>query len=352
MVGRRGLREPHVARIARELAALERRGDRVAVAQLAARRVDQVGAALELLQAVGIDHVLGLRVQRAVQRHHVADLGQALEAGVVREVELLLDRLGQAVAVEVVQLHVEGLEQPQHAQPDAARGHRAHLHALEVVGARHAVGDVPAALDHPVVRRDVVAHQAQRHHHHVLGHAVAVAVGDLGHRDAAVDRGLQVGMVGADARGHDHLELGCLRDALGRHVGGPEGLRDHDLGVVQLAVEHAVRAVLARGDHELVAVGLEVLAQAQLARDAAQQGAGLEVDAPRRGQRLSVGIALQVRQVVAGVGGGIARHGVVVEHANNLGQSHLLVDAAAHRCTEEMVSQRAISGQSFDRMGR
>jgi hypothetical protein len=79
------------------------------------------------------------------------------------------------------------------------------------------------------------------------------------------------------------------RLTLGRHVGGPEGLRDDDLGVVQFAVEHAVFAVLARGHHELVAVRFQVLAKAQFVRDAAQQGAGLEVDASGSGERLPVG---------------------------------------------------------------
>ena len=47
MVLRRRLREPDVAGISGELAALERADDGIAVAQLAARRVDQISAALE-----------------------------------------------------------------------------------------------------------------------------------------------------------------------------------------------------------------------------------------------------------------------------------------------------------------
>ncbi len=110
MVRRRWLREPHVACIAGQLAALQRGRNGIAVAQLAACGVDQVGAALEVLQRLGIDHVLRLGVKRAIERDHVAYFGQAVEAGVVSEVQLLLDGLRQAVAIHVVQLHVVGLQ--------------------------------------------------------------------------------------------------------------------------------------------------------------------------------------------------------------------------------------------------
>ena len=45
---RRRLREPDVARIAGELAAFERAHDGIAIADLAARRVHEIGAALHL----------------------------------------------------------------------------------------------------------------------------------------------------------------------------------------------------------------------------------------------------------------------------------------------------------------
>jgi hypothetical protein len=51
-----------------------------------------------------------------------------------------------------------------------------------------------------------------------------------------------------------------------------------------------------------MAVGLEVLAKAEFARDAAEQRAGLKVDALRRRQRLSIGITIDLRQVVASIG--------------------------------------------------
>jgi hypothetical protein len=58
-------------------------------------------------------------------------------------------------------------------------------------------------LDHPLVRRNVVAHQCQDHHHHMLGDTEAVGVGHFRDRDAPVHRRLQIRMIGADAGGND-----------------------------------------------------------------------------------------------------------------------------------------------------
>ena len=108
-------------------------------------------------------------------------------------------------------------------------------------------------------------------------------VGDLGDGDAALDRRLQVDVVGADAGGERQLQLRRLGDPLGGQVGGPERLGDDDLGLGQLALEDRVRPVLVGGDDQPVPAPLEELAQAELARDAAEQLAGREVD--RLGRR-------------------------------------------------------------------
>ena len=104
MVLRRRLREPDVAGIARELAALQRADDGVAVADLAARGVHEIGAALHHADQLVVEQVLGLGMQRRVDGDHVADLDQRLDVRVEGEAELLLDLLRQAVLVGVVQL--------------------------------------------------------------------------------------------------------------------------------------------------------------------------------------------------------------------------------------------------------
>ena len=153
-----------------------------------------------------------------------------------------------------MEVHVERLQPLQHRQPDPARRHRADMHALDVVGAGRAIGDVPAAVENHLVRGQIVADQRQDHHHDMLGDADRVAIGHLGDGDAPLHRGLEVGMVRADPGGHDHLEVPRPADPLGGHVSGPERLRDDDVGVDELAVERRIRAVLVGGHDQAMAV--------------------------------------------------------------------------------------------------
>ena len=67
--------------------------------------------------------------------------------------------------------------------------------SFEVVGALDAIGDVPAAFDHPAIGRDVVAHERENHHHDVLSDADRVAISDLGDGHALVHGGLQIRVV-------------------------------------------------------------------------------------------------------------------------------------------------------------
>src|SRR3990170_3109298 len=64
---------------------------------------------------------------------------------------------------------------------------------------------------------------------------------------------------------------------------------------------------------------LQEFAQAQLARDAAEQLARLEVDGARRGRRLSVGIFRDLGDVVAGIFLGIAVDRIVIKNGENFG---------------------------------
>ena len=64
----------------------------------------------------------------------------------VGEAQLALHFAVQAVFVGVVQVDVKRLEPSQDSEPDAPGTERPDAHALQVVGALHAVGDVPAAL--------------------------------------------------------------------------------------------------------------------------------------------------------------------------------------------------------------
>ena len=137
--------------------------------------------------SVVVEHVLRLRMQRRVDGDDVADRTIDSTSGWKVEAQLLLDVGGQAVAVGVVQVHVERLQTAQHGGADAAGGDGADVHALEVVRARDEVGDVPAArCTTHLVGRDVVADEREDHHDDVLADTDAVRVGDLGNGDAAL----------------------------------------------------------------------------------------------------------------------------------------------------------------------
>src|SRR6185369_15507336 len=152
----------------------------------------------------------------------------------------------------------------------------------------------------------------------MLGDADRVAVGDLGDRDPALARRLQVGMVRTDARRDHQLDVPRLREALGGHVSRPEGLRDDHVRVDQLALENRFRPVLVGGDDQLVPGAFDEFPQAQLARHAAEQAARLEVDRPRRRQGLTAGIALDLGQIVARIACRITVDWIVVEDAEDL----------------------------------
>ena len=75
------LRKPDVARVAGKLSALKCSDDSVAIADLAARRVYQICAALHLADERIVEEVFGLRVQWSVDCDHVANAHHRLDFG-------------------------------------------------------------------------------------------------------------------------------------------------------------------------------------------------------------------------------------------------------------------------------
>jgi pyruvate dehydrogenase complex dehydrogenase (E1) component len=67
------------------LTAFARPRDRVAITDLAARGVHEIRAALHLADQLVVEEVLGLRMQRGVDRHYVAlaALSSLAEAGTI-----------------------------------------------------------------------------------------------------------------------------------------------------------------------------------------------------------------------------------------------------------------------------
>ena len=100
---------------------------------LAARRVDDVGAALHAPDHRLVEQALGLRVERRVDRHHVA-VGHHVLGRSWKVTQLVLDLGREPVAVRVVEAHLERLQAPQHGGADPAGGHGSDLHPLDVIG--------------------------------------------------------------------------------------------------------------------------------------------------------------------------------------------------------------------------
>ena len=188
-------------------------------------------------------------------------------------------------------MHIEGFQALQHGKANAAGGDGADMHAFDVIGALDAVGDVPAALHHPLIGRNVIAHEREDHHDHMLGDADRIAEGDFGDCDTLVHRRLKIGVIGADSRSDHEFKFRRLGEPRGGHVGRPERLRNNDLRIRQLAIEDRIRAILIGGHDQFVALEFEVFAQAQFARHAAKKGAGLKIDRFRRRKSLTVRIA-------------------------------------------------------------
>src|SRR5262249_15848826 len=144
--------------------------------------------------------------------------------GVISGAEALFKDIGKPMPLRVVKSHVEGLETLQYGLADAPCCDDSDVHAFQVVSSLDTVGNVPATLDDPLVRRDVIADKRQNLHDCVFRNAEAVAERNLSDRDAMLGGRFEVDMVRADAGGHGQLEFGRLLDPLGRKVCRPEWL--------------------------------------------------------------------------------------------------------------------------------
>ena len=131
-------------------------------------------------------------------------------------------RVQEAMRLE----ELKRLEALQHTVANAARAERAGDLALEVERVARDVGHLPlAALDH-LVRGHEVAHEEEDVHHDVLRDGDDVRARDLEHLDVALDGGVEVDVVGADAGGDANLEVLRLGNELAREVARVEGRGD------------------------------------------------------------------------------------------------------------------------------
>src|SRR5271157_3058295 len=128
IIGRR-LRKPYVARVACELTAFEGPDDCVAIANLAARGVHEISPPLHFREQVVVEEVLRFRMKRRIDRNNVTDFDHVLDIGMPSEAQLLLDRLGEPMSVEIMKMHVEGPQAAEHGEADTTGGDTADVHA-------------------------------------------------------------------------------------------------------------------------------------------------------------------------------------------------------------------------------
>ena len=198
----------HVEAGALDLALAERVDERLLIDDGTAGRVDEVRVLAHLLEAIRVDQVLRLVVERAVQRDDVGRLEQLVERHVLRT-ELGLDRGIRLAATRVDDLHAEGLGATRRRLADQAEADDAERLALDA-GAEHVEhAPDPGGLgaDHALALAEAAGrHQDQRHRDVGGGlrqHGRRVREPDSA---AVLDR-LRVDVVEAHGDVRDHLQL-------------------------------------------------------------------------------------------------------------------------------------------------
>ena len=133
MILRGRLRKPDIPCVPGKLPAFQRPDHRIAVADFATRGIHEIGAAFHLANELVIKHMLGLGMQRAVDRDHITDAHHRRHGGMVGQGEFLLDLLRQPVPIGVVQMHIKRLQAFEHGQANTPGGHCPNGHAFEIV---------------------------------------------------------------------------------------------------------------------------------------------------------------------------------------------------------------------------
>src|SRR5260370_22518259 len=175
MVLRGRLREPYISSIAREFPAIQRPNNGVPVANLAARRVYDIGTAPHFADQRVIEHVLGLGMQWCVNGNYVTDLHQRLNISMKGNAKLLFDCWRQTMPVGVLKIDVKWFHTSQYGKANPACADDADIHPLKIIRARHAISDIPTTLQHPLMRRNIITHEREDHRHRMLCCAHAVA---------------------------------------------------------------------------------------------------------------------------------------------------------------------------------
>ena len=231
--GRRVLEDVEAG--SRDLSGLDQASQLILVDDLTARRVDDIGRRLQQLQPARREQMIGGRGVGAIDRDDIHAGEHLVQAVPIGCLELLLDLLGQAPAVVIVDLQPECLGALRHRLADTAHADDAKAFAVDAMSQhprRRPAGPVLAWIfQQSGPFREPARHRQDQRHGHIGGvfRQYARCVGD---DDAAVARCIEIYVVHAGTKIRDQLEL---RSGLGNQGAidlvrdsGNQDLRDLD----------------------------------------------------------------------------------------------------------------------------
>ncbi len=215
-LGRMRLALVHVQARAGDAARAQCVGQRLGIDHAAARDVHEVAQRADGVEDLGIHRVARGRAAGRGAHQDVAPFGEVAQAG-----EILVRHAFPRIAVVVADLHVEAGRAARDLLADGAQPEDAQALAGHV--RRQSDGVAPDAFAAEAVQRAQAAHDGDEQAEGMVGHAVVVGAGAVGHGDAARPGGVERDVLVAGAQSADELERGHGLDFLGREADGADG---------------------------------------------------------------------------------------------------------------------------------
>ena len=100
-----------------------------------------------------------------------------------------------AMEIEIVEANIEWLHPLQRGKTDTTGSNDGDLHAFHVIGTCRGVSNISSAAADNFVLMEIVAHEAENHHHRVLGHTNRIEEGHVGDGDLMLVRRNEIDMV-------------------------------------------------------------------------------------------------------------------------------------------------------------
>src|SRR5258707_14475428 len=107
-------------------------------------------------------------MQWCVNGDDVTDLHQRFNITMEANAKFLFGCLWQTMPVGVMKIDIKWLHAPQYGKSNPSGTDDADIHALQIVRACRAISDIPTALQHPLMRRNIITHEREDHRHRML----------------------------------------------------------------------------------------------------------------------------------------------------------------------------------------